>query len=387
MLTGILAASHSGVGLHENNIIYVFQYHTDMKPIKVTTCEASAESLNSPALAPSIPGELDLFPFHDPFELRRAVVPVFMNNSNGQQVQGMGTAFHVDSFGTFLTADHVIEPVRQHLQNKPGATEMNFSYGPHDVYPFLLYGIGFVYGSVGVPDEAIAVVGSMNTLIKKDDNPLRALQGKKRLDAAVDIAVMRPASCVPQHLSRSVPLRLSGWRPQINDFVVALGYPELECQHIDEEKMHYLLSEGMHAAYGKIVEIHEKGRSDNDPTPILQIEANWPGGMSGGPVFNESGEIIGIVSKSFEHTAKEDGIGAAILLEYLPWLAECIPTVSADNPGWRNGWAVLRNEPWKLFGFYEKEVDAVAHLNHLTPDCHVAFGSNQIGTDNFIHST
>jgi hypothetical protein len=32
------------------------------------------------------------------------------------------------------------------------------------------------------------------------------------------------------------------------------------------------------------------------PWPIFRVAADWPGGMSGGPVFNEAGHVVGIVS-------------------------------------------------------------------------------------------
>ena len=49
---------------------------------------------------------------------RNAIIPVFCQQVDGR-MYGVGTAFHVDGFGNFLTAYHVIDFVEKHLSGRP----------------------------------------------------------------------------------------------------------------------------------------------------------------------------------------------------------------------------------------------------------------------------
>ncbi|HEY6166499.1 MAG TPA: serine protease [Verrucomicrobiae bacterium] len=359
------------------------------KPIIATICEVASREPRALPILPNGSEALDLFPFHDPFGLRRAVVPVLMKDAD-DVMEGMGTAFHIDGWGTFLTADHVIEPVRRHSQRTPSdGDEKRFTFGPSDVYPVLLLGFGLVYGQVRVPKEALSFVASICTPIRERDDPLASLSGRPELEAASDIAVMHLATPVPDRMVGTLAVRFSGWQPRKGDTVLALGYPELECQPLDDAEMNYLLSDGMSAAYGHIIDVHPNGRG-SDPTPVIEVEANWPCGMSGGPVFNDLGEVIGIVSRSLVPSKDAAGNGCAACLELMPWLRKRVPTLDMSNPGWRVGWAVMRKDPRKLAGFYKEEEDALRHQRVLSGDSFLAFGSNRIGSPEeivFSHAT
>jgi serine protease Do len=59
--------------------------------------------------------------FSDPFGVRRAIVPVFEREPNGK-LQRVGAAFHVDGWGHFLTAHHVVDCYERSLPGgiRPG---------------------------------------------------------------------------------------------------------------------------------------------------------------------------------------------------------------------------------------------------------------------------
>ena len=97
---------------------------------------------------------------------------------------------------------------------------------------------------------------------------------------------MQLSAPVPAKMAGSLGIRLSGPRPQCGDIVVALGFPDLQCQSLDEQGVRYLLSDGMSAAYGCVAATHPQGLR-GDPTPVIEVEPNWPSGMSGGPVLND----------------------------------------------------------------------------------------------------
>jgi len=348
------------------------------KPIIATICEGESPVGRALPIVPSAAEDLDLFPFQDPFGLRRAIVPVLLNDADGV-MKGMGTAFHIDGWGTFLTADHVVESVRQRsTRTPPHKDEKRFTYGATDVYPVLLLGIGLVLGGpIEVPPEALALVASVRSPVRERADPLISLTGRTELEAASDVAVMQLAASIPDNMMGTLRVRFSGWRPKLADTVVALGFPNLECQPVDEQAIRYLLSDGMSAAYGQIIAAHPNGLRGN-PTPVIEVEANWPSGMSGGPVINEHGEVIGIVSRSLS------GRGSATCLELMPWLRRWIPTLDVSNPGWRVGWAVMKNGTSELVGFFKERDDALRHRDHLGTDYTVVFGSSRIGSTDFI---
>jgi serine protease Do len=352
-------------------------------PITATICEA--QSLGNPQL-PVLPegsDSLDLFSFHDPFGLRKAIVPVLLNDVDGV-TKGMGTAFHIDGWGTFLTADHVIESVRRRSKRLVGTEdEIRLEIEHPDVCPIILFGLGLVYGQPVVPREALGRVTSMRSAVRKREDPLAALSGQTEIEAASDIAVLQVARPIPEKMIGTLAVRFTGVAPAVGETVVAVGFPDLDCQPVDEAAIRYLLSDGMSAAYGRIIDIHREGVR-HDPTPVIQVEANWPSGMSGGPVFNSRGEVIGVISRSLLPLEGKPGIGYATCLQLMPWLRKWLPTVDVANPCWRVGWAVIKNGE-DLIAFYKEKEDAMQHQAALGSHFVVAFGSNRMGSDDFFH--
>jgi serine protease Do len=356
------------------------------KPITATICEALGRGVSPSAIMPDGEESQDLFLFHDPFNLRRAVVPVLLNDADGV-MRGMGTAFHIDGWGTFLTAAHVVDAVRNHA--KPGSTKGNekqFSFGPHGVHAVLLLGMGLVFGTMGVPDEALALVSGIRMPIRERDNPLALLAGQVDLEAASDVSVLHLAKNVPEAWVGTLSIRLRGWKPKVGDTVVALGFPKLQCQAVDEEAIRYLLSDGMSAAYGRIVTSHPHGRL-GDPTPVIEVDAHWPSGMSGGPVLNDCGEVIGIVSRSSTPSEGLLGKGYAAGLQLMPWLRNWLPNVDASNPGWRLGWAVVESSSGDVIAFYKEKSAALEHQERLGNSYAASMGSQRIGTAEFVTYT
>ncbi len=350
---------------------------------RITAGICEAQVLGEPKL-PIVPHKsdsLDLFAFSDPYGLRKAVVPVLLNDVDGI-TKGMGSAFHIDGWGTFLTADHVIDSVRGRSKRVAvSGGEIHLELEDLDVCPILLLGIGLVYGQPTVPRSALAHVTSIRSPIREREDPLATLSGRTEIEAASDIALMQLARSIPDKMTGTLAVRFSGVGPTVGDTVVALGFPDLHCQPVNDEAMQYLLSDGMSAAYGRIIGIHPKGIR-NDSTPVIEVEANWPSGMSGGPVFNARGEVIGVVSRSWLPSEGKPGIGYAACLSMMPWLRGWIPTVDTANPCWRLGWGLMSDDG-ELIAFYKEESEARKHQSSLGGG-YVAFGSSRIRSDDFV---
>lgn len=51
---------------------------------------------------------------------------------------------------------------------------------------------------------------------------------------------------------------------------------------------------------GLVTDCFPHGRGERMPSPCVEVDMETLGGMSGGPVFNEAGHLVGIVSSSFD---------------------------------------------------------------------------------------
>jgi serine protease Do len=134
-------------------------------------------------------------------------------------------------------------------------------------------------------------------------------------------------------------------------------------------------------------DVYSFGRDESTPTPVFEVECNWLPGMSGGPVFNSSGEVIGLVSRAMEVSSDElgNGVGWATCFSSIPYLGDLVPTLDPTNPRWRRGWAVVRPDPWHLADFFKTESEAQQLKNSIDADYQVKYGVNKFGTDDFIY--
>lgn len=260
-----------------------------------------AHKLNAPHLP---------FDVADPFGLRKAVVPVFRRDPDGR-IYGMGTAFHVDGWGTFLTADHVIDFMRETLP-KAGLYPKQFvdidpSSQPHAV---LLLGMGVLFGTQAIPQRVFAPIVRLITHIAECNAPLAALRGERVFRVAADIAGVKARFSPDARRPHTVMVRLRGWEPTIGEYVFAVGYPQLKpSENVGDDELRGVVEDGMKGAYGRITRVFPDGRDSVNLSPVFEVDADWQSGMSGGPVFNHLGEVVGIVSRSLAPDGASGGVG------------------------------------------------------------------------------
>lgn len=339
-------------------------------PFEQTTISAPDDNAFEPTL------------IQDPFGLRKAVVPLFL--AAGEQFVGAGSAFHVDFWGNLLSADHVISDMRarHRLAASSSGQNVNFKFGPDDWHSYVINGVGLVFGTVGLPPGAISLVRSVYSEVVDRDDPIAQMRGERVVQAAADLAYLRVTEPPPKMVG-TIPIRLSGWRPRRGEWVCALGYPELDAKRSVSRENVVTLSERMHYAFGQIADAHPTGRG-TDTNPVVEVRCNWPSGMSGGPVFNQAGEVVGVVSRSLAAAEGEDaGTGVFTALQLIPRIDTRFPTVDPINPIRREGWAVFEAESGRLLGFYESETHARTALP-TDSGYEVRFGSVVPGTDEFI---
>jgi serine protease Do len=354
-----------------------------IKPFYVGTCENTLRGEEPIVFEHLSERPFDPFPIEDPFGLRKAIVPVFKRDFNAS-ISGMGTAFHVDGWGTFLTANHVIDFAQEDSSSVSSQPKiLPNSNGEH---PILFFGMGLVYGTVKIIKEAFVQVDSMCFPVGEKIDPFT---NRARLENVADIASLT-VSIQPKagkmNSTQHIPLRVSSACPVIGETILAVGFPELNCQELDEDSQVSLLTEGMCGAYGIVTDVHPHGRDKSTPTPVFEVECNWPSGMSGGPVFNSLGEVIGIVSRSFVPNDGSVGVGWAAHFGLILPFSQLVPTLDIENPRVRRGWAVLRNNPWHVAGFLKTEVEARELIISMGSEYRVKYCSNLFGTDELLFS-
>lgn len=293
----------------------------------IRTCEGSSEVHGRIHGYESKQGaRFSPFEIYDPFGLRNAIVPVFCQQVDGK-MYGVGTAFHVDGFGNFLTAYHVIDFVEKHLAGRP-------------ILFLSMHAV--VFGTINIPPNCFVHAQEVVASMMETDNPMAALRRLPTRQPAIDAALLKTGEIGPGvRRPQTLPLRMKGWIPEVGEMVLAVGFPELDLSEVDEAKQSALLTEGMYGAYGRVVTVHEQGTSTSNPTPVFEVESDWPPGISGGPVFNSNGEVVGMVSRSLRAMSGHAGAGFAVHFGLARDIELLVPNVDGLNPGWRKCWGVF----------------------------------------------
>lgn len=355
----------------------------------VQTCEARAKQGEILLFCPKGKSRQTPFETGDPFGLRRAILPVFERTTDGNLI-GMGTAVHLDGWGGCLTAEHVIEFLRNDLPQRGLSGQQKHTLNPTTrSHAIALLGIGLVYGQVAVPDWVFAPITDTLAVTREVDDPFAELQGRRRFEMAIDIASFQAAIPDAAYEGRdspqAMPLQLEGWAPTVGEQVLAFGYPELKPSAVvSETALQLMIEDGLFGAYGTITRVFRFGRDHTNPTPVFEVSAHWPSGMSGGPVVNAAGNVVGLVSRSLAPDGEHDGVGYAACLPWISELAHLVPRVDRLNPGSRVGYGVFRGDPQLLIGVWPSHQLAMEHAVRLGPSYAVHACTHKIGTDEYI---
>jgi serine protease Do len=310
-----------------------------------------------------------LYLIQDPFKLRENILPILAKTKDSPETwEGLGTAFKIDCFGSLMSAQH------------------NFHNLNDDTLCFVMESQGLCYGEVPLMNELFSPIIYREYLSYDKDDPLAKLAGNTQKEIFYDVASIISQ---PQNSINSSPaLKVSFKNSSIlkDDEVMAIGYPQIG-KLSDINKVY---KEKLMCSVGKILEIHKTGRHGGENWPSFVINANLPSGMSGGPVFNKSGFVIGVVSTSLENQDGTFTPGTAVALPYCSeeFIAKSFPNLELLRPGWINGWGVLRKDPWEFIKIFRDEETAEIFKKEKKLDFNyvVNFGSNEMGTDNFISS-
>ncbi len=349
--------------------------------VKIPTLEQIARHQDTQIFTPSNPADpFEPFEIHDIHGLRKAVVPVFNQNIAGE-IEGAGTAFHADSFGNMISASHVFINTKHSKELKSDSQDsIRLVPTKHRQLVYLGHGYIFFGDSGPLPDGSLLAVDEVNGLCIRGDNPIKSLCGKVDVEM-MDVAALVLENHPKENFHANLPIRLNGWRPRKSEWVFAVGYPDIPAENIPRAKVSILGQEKMVGAFGKIRAAHPRGRGVNHPTPVIEIESRWLFGMSGGPVFNMQGEVIGVVSSS-SYPDHDDAFAGCF--EFIPKMTTFIPSLLHDNPTWREGWGAWNEKKKSIEGFFPNERSARDFAIERGPDFKAQSIQRRIGTDEYM---
>ena len=199
---------------------------------------------------------------------------------------GQGTAFRIDPWSRSATAFHVLED-----QFQPSYDQDRLVLR-ENVRLAALEIERLVYGTAPMPENAWRPLAEAFSVFGVEDVPLAG----RRIRNATEMMVLRIRPSQQRGAGTPfLPMDLRHWQPRSGERVMALGFADLDLSEAgggeDRPMRQYL-----YGSVGRILGIEPANPASGRPWPRIHVDAEWPGGMSGGPVFNEDGNVIGIVS-------------------------------------------------------------------------------------------
>ena len=269
-------------------------------------------------------GDLDargVFPVVDP-GLRARILPLFKFDPTApeERVEGYGTAFRIDLWSRCATAFHVLEAL---FEVDPSGTTIALK---PDVRLAALELQGTGYGVIRLLDDAWRPFSSSFSFFRIDKPPFTAAR-IRNLTELMALRIRPPA--LLEDGTPWLPVDFRRWRPRLGERVLALGFAGLDQAGDHDTDDDRPIEQQLYGSIGEIIHIEPADAARDRPWPLLRVDADWPGGMSGGPVFNEAGHVIGLVSTGFQ------GIGGATATWFAGWdVPERIfGSIDPDNPG------------------------------------------------------
>lgn len=131
----------------------------------------------------------------------------------------------------------------------------------------------------------------------------------------------------------SFGLVMKGLPPPLSSKVAGFGYHSIttSVQRHSDGRYHLDLNDVPQATTGYVTDVFPDGRdSAMYPFPCFQVNARFDHAMSGGPVFNETGQLVGIICGSLD--SMDDGEEVSYVATIWPVLRILIRAKRAGHP-------------------------------------------------------
>jgi serine protease Do len=224
---------------------------------------------------------------------RAMILPMFRFDPEcpGDRPFGLGTAFRIDPWANCATAFHVIEDML--TLEKAGLKLRN------DVRFVALEVEGIIFGSPPVPEGAWRPLTGFYGEAGKTEPAL--LHEKPQIRNVTELACLNIARSHARNPMPYMPVALSE-PPKVGEIVTGYGFAGLDVDK-DGEGEERPMSQYLYESRGEVLEITPADPGSTMPWPRFRVSAEWPSGMSGGPVVNAAGNVIGVISRGWSGEA------------------------------------------------------------------------------------
>jgi serine protease Do len=288
------------------------------------------------------------FLIQDPFGLRKAITPFFAfdlqdgmlaNPANGAS-EGLGTSFYVTPFGHQLSAMHLTTDFlnARKASIRPGPEKNILEL--KGTWIGVTHDPGLVFGMAKAGEVLVANDFALFP-VDQSKHPLAITFTSDRLnyvEPSLDLTGWNICG-LGDRKTVYLPIRV-GCPASIaeGDRVLAVGYPSVKTwrQHPDAQMVTY--REEMRGSIGRVLKVDRTWDQDRKIWPTITVDADWKGGMSGGPVFNENGDVVGIVSRGVDSGDESQPWSSALWLEPLPFREDIYGSIDPRYPGRIVGW-------------------------------------------------
>lgn len=296
-------------------------------------------------------GDKSKFLIQDPFGLREVIQPVVSISQIGDKITGLGTCFQISPW-TWMTAQHVV-------CDKAGG-----NFPPNEVGA-VGFSPGAIFGSVEFnTSDFFGAITEIRTAKNSNSAPQSIMPGPTDPPILLDLALLKIDIANLKNQRLVSPLPLSASEPRVGDELIGVGFPILGSR-FDGQSAIMRFSERMFGATGIVTALHPKGTTTSRPWPTIEIQGNWESGMSGGPVINLNGQVVGVISSSLAPTEEYPGVGFAVNLARVPF-SPFAPEIDPSNPGWSYGWSTFKDG--RMTGFFETKEKGQVHFYATTAD-------------------
>lgn len=236
-----------------------------------------------------------------PLPLRQSVMAVVAYK--GKEHHFLGTCFAISNHGLVLTARHVLEGIIRFS----GANKFEED-NDLDGWWFAALYVGEDH-----PEQPRTRIGGPLPAIKAHFNPhldIALLSLNVRTNRETGGMLQIPACC------------LSPGFPSTGDEIVGYGWHSMSWENATDGVHDFKADQRISATRGTVNQIHYplRDRGSHD-FPCFETSARFDAGMSGGPIFNDAGNVVGVICSTMgenddgEHTSHGSLIGPAMLLE------------------------------------------------------------------------
>jgi serine protease Do len=303
--------------------------------------------------------------------LRSKILPLFRFDPRAADDRpiGQGTAFRIDPWSRCATAFHVVEDL---FKMGDSGSKLVLRDEIRLAAALELHGLG--YGCLRIPRDSWRPLGEAFSIFRIERRPFSPPQIRN----VTELMMLRINPSRAQPLETGyLPMDLRRWQPKEGKQVLALGFADLDREGQNEGEQ-FPMSQYLYGSYGRIIDVEPGDAARGRPWPQFRVEADWPGGMSGGPVFSEAGHVIGVVSAGIA------GQRVASATYFSGWNVpeHIFGSLDPSNPGWFPCWAVFDDAGRRIrFGQDRVEIETYARANSLTD---VRAGSLDPLTDAFM---